>query len=292
MPSLKTFISIHKSVKVRPTKQFFLLLFGIISLFAQAYMHNYNIVYIMMFFLVSVAGTSTYFGMKNLHPLEVAFASQERCFAFEKGVFSVAITNKSDYALYDLDFSYQTQHHKISRLEANQRVHLHFELLAKSRGHEQIDFISVSSLFPLSHEIKSRNFLLNKELLIYPKPEGVSLFDSLGMHDAAEGDMGDFKALERFEQGESLSRVNWASLAKSETLMKKEFSYESKQKSLYFDFERLGGETESRLSQLTLWILECESHDFAFTLSLSKRLYDSKVEGVDGVLSLLALYEL
>jgi len=78
MQSLKTFISIHRSVKVRPTKQFFLLLFGIIALFVQAYMHNYNIVYIMMFFLVSVAGTSTYFGMKNLYPLSVAFVAQER----------------------------------------------------------------------------------------------------------------------------------------------------------------------------------------------------------------------
>lgn len=290
MQSLKTFISIHKSVKVRPTKQFFLLLFGIIALFVQAYMHNYNIVYIMMFFLVSVAGTSTYFGMRNLHPLEVAFVSQKRFFATQNAGFTLAITNASEYPLYDLEFAYKTQHKHLRRLEPNAKVHLTFETSAQTRGRERVENLELQSFFPLPHEKKSRSFRLDTELLIYPKPEGVSLFSSKNAALNVQGDLSDFKSIESFTQGESLAKLHWASLAKNETLMKKEFYYEEERQTLHFEYENLTGDTESRLSQLTLWALECESHNMAFSVTLGKKMLDSKEDGVDGILRELALY--
>jgi len=290
MQLLKTFISIHKSVKVRPTKHFFLLLFGIIALFVQAYMHNYNIVYIMMFFLVSVAGTSTYFGMKNLYPLEMAFVSQERFFASQKASFTVALNNSSEYALYDLDVSYEEQHHKLKRIEPNARVHLSFEQSFPRRGRVALQSVEVSSLFALPHERKFRSYDLGSSLLIYAKPEGISLSKAFAKEQKERGDLSDFKAIEKFTQGESLAKLHWASLAKSETLMKKEFSYEEERVSLHFRYEALSGDKESRLSQLTLWVLECEAEARRFRLSLGSELFDSSEEGVDAILKALALY--
>lgn len=244
----------------------------------------------MMFFLVSVAGSSTYFGMKNLHPLEVAFVSQERFFATQSGAFVLSVANVSEYVLYDLEFKYQTQYKHLKRLEPNAKVLLWFETLVQTRGSEALDPLTLTSLFPLPHERKSRVFTLHGELLIYAKPEGRSLFDSLGVQQNERGDLGDFRDIERFSQGESLSKLHWASLAKNEQLMKKEFNYEEQSQTLRFEYEKLTGDKESRLSQLTLWVLECESHGMAFTLILGAKTLDSKVDGIDAILKQLALF--
>jgi uncharacterized protein (DUF58 family) len=140
------------------------------------------------------------------------------------------------------------------------------------------------------HEKKSREFALNTELLVFAKPEGISLLEHLAKEQKESGDLSDFESIESFVQGESLAKIHWASLAKNESLMKKQFLYEEEQQSLHFFYETLQGDKETRLSQLTLWAVECESQGVAFKLTLAEKELDSKEDGVDGVLKALALY--
>ena len=290
MPSLKTFISIHRSVKVRPTKYFFLLLFMIISLFVQAYMHNYNIVYIMMFFLVSVAGTSTYFGMRNLYPLKLGLLSQERFFANSISSFTISLRNDSDYTLYDLRCSYEKSTESIDSLKAQEQLQLSFQTRFPKRGKAALKPLHLLSYFPFAHERKFRDIELAGEIIVYASPDGESLLASIMAQQKESGDLSDFKGLEEFMHGESLSSIHWPSLAKSETLMSKQFSYEEEQRKLHFEYESLSGEQEERLSQLTLWVLECEKYGVDFTLKLGAKLYDSKKETIDAICKALALF--
>lgn len=290
MQSLKTFISIHKSVKVRPTKQFFLLLFGIIGLFLQAYMHNYNIVYIMMFFLVSVAGTSTYFGMKNLHPLTLVFVSQERFFVDEPASFTLKLENSSTYDVYDLSITYNDSTHYVKSLKKESSKHIQLQANFVKRGYVALDSVHIESLFPLTHERKFRDISLVHELVVYAKPQGKPLLHRLNIDTKESGDLSDFEGIYEFLHGESFSAIHWASLAKNETLMKKVFSYEEEQEELLFSYEELEGDTESRLSQLTLWVLECEAYGLAFTLEIGSKRFDSKKEHIDVILREIALF--
>lgn len=290
MKLLKTFISIHKSVTVRPTKYFFLLLLGIVSLFIQAYMHNYNIVYIMMFFLVAVAGTSTLFGMRNLYPLELRFVSHERFFAHEDAVFTLTATNNANYPLYDLSFTYKNSLRSLRSLQAQSSTHLSFTTRFETRGKHNLDKVHLESLFPLIHERKFRDIALDAKALVYPHPKGESLLHRLAMQKKDSGDLNDFEGIKKFLQGESISSIHWASLAKNETLMRKVFLFEEKQEKLHFSLEELYGDLETKLSQLALWVLECERYGFAFTLDLKSHILDSQKEEIDAILSALALY--
>lgn len=290
MQSLKTFISIHKSVKVRPTKQFFLLLFGIIGLFLQAYMHNYNIVYIMMFFLVSVAGASTYFGMKNLHPLTLEFVSQERFFAGQNASFTLKLQNSASYHVYDLRISCKESSFYLPSLEKESSKHIQLQANFAKRGYVTLGSVHIESLFPLIHERKFRDISLEQELVVYAEPLGKPLLHRLNIDKRESGDLSDFEGIHGFLQGESFSAIHWASLAKNETLMKKVFSYEEEQEELRFTYEELEGDSESRLSQLTLWVLECEAYGFAFTLELGSKQFDSKKERIDVILREIALF--
>lgn len=290
MQLLKTFISIHRSVKVRPTKEFFLLLFGIIGLFVQAYMHNYNIVYIMMFFLVSVAGASTYFGMKNLHPLTLEFVSQERFFVGESAAFTLKLSNSASHSVYDLHISYKDAAYSIKSLKSESSKHIKLHTKFLKRGKAALGSVHIESLFPLIHERKFRDIALERELLIYAHPEGESLLHSLNIDEKESGDLSNFKGIYDFVQGESLSTIHWASLAKNELLMKRVFSYDEEQEELHFSYDALSGDSQSRLSQLTLWVLECEAYGFMFTLELGEKSFDSKEESIDVILGEIALF--
>ncbi|MEA3369979.1 MAG: DUF58 domain-containing protein [Campylobacterota bacterium] len=290
MQSLKTLLSIHKNVKVRATKYFILLVLAIVSLFIQAYMHNYNIVYIMMFFLTAVAGTSTIFGMLNLSPLELKLLSNTRVFATKTSPLTFLANNSANYAIYDLDFSYENKSTYLSNLVANNSKVISLDFSFSKRGEEKLGSIHVESFFPLIHERKFRDFLLEEKILVYPNPKGISLEQKMSQAKHSSGDLDDFKGLTRFEQGENFSAIHWASLAKNERLMAKRFEYSQAQEKLFFSFNELSGDTEDRLSQLTLWVLEAEKYGYAFKLELGSTIFDSKKVGIDAILDALAQY--
>ena len=291
MRLFKTFISIHKHVKVRATKYFALLVLAIISLFLQAFMHNYNIVYIMMFFLVSVALASTFFGMLNLYYLDLKYLSHTRFFADEKGTLTLLASNTSEHPLYDLNFSYKDEIYKIDAIKPHEGKSVIFDTVFEKRGRYPLGIVRVESHFPLVHERKYRNFELEENsVIVYPRPFGIPLLKRLSSKKYKHGDINDFKGVSRFVEGENISLIHWASLAKTDTLMSKQFSYTQMQEKLHFSYDELTGDTESRLSQLTLWVVEASQFGYAFTLEIKNREYDSKREDIDAILTQLALY--
>lgn len=290
MRLLQTFISIHKTIKVRPNRYFFLLVFIIVSLFIQAYMHNYNIVYITMFFTAAVAGTSTLFGMLNLHPVKVSFLANQPFFAKQKSVVTLLASNTENFCAYDLDFTFLDQSIHLNKLEPNSSSALHFTTQFEKRGKQTLKEVQVTSLFPLIHEKKIKKFSIDKSVIIYPKPQGIPLLSSQNIDNAKSGELSDFEGIKEFIQGESLSSIHWASLAKNETLMSKKFLYDEQQNELVFYFDKLSGDLEEKLSQLTLWVLECSKYDLAFKLHISGKIYNSKKGSIDEILTHLALY--
>lgn len=290
MQLLKTLLSIHKTVKVRATKYFILLVLAIVSLFIQAYMHNYNIVYIMMFFLTAVAGTSTLFGMLNLHFLSVKLLSKSRIFATQKASVTFLASNSADFGLYDLDFRYEDKNSYLSSLAPKNSKAVSVEVLFDTRGKHELKQLDVVSFFPLIHEKKMRVFKLDESVIVYPRPEGIGLLERLAMQKSKSGDLDDYKGLSRFEQGENFSAIHWASLAKNDTLMSKRFAYHQTQEKLFFSFDELMGSSEEKLSQLTLWVIEAERYGYDFKLELQQRVYDSKKEAIDAILDALAQY--
>jgi len=253
-------------------------------------MHNYNIVYIMMFFLVSVALVSTFFGVLNLYPLQAEFLNHSQFFAASRGKFSLLITNDENFNLYDLHFFFEDSKVSLESLEALSSKVIEFETSFEHRGVYQLDSCHVESLFPLIHEKKSRNFSIDKHIVVYPKPDGISLMKVVSHQRHQSGDISDFKGITRFEDGENLSAIHWPSLAKNDTLMSKRFIFSQTIKKLKFNFSQMNGNTEEKLSQLTKWVLEASEFHLDFTLEIAGETLDSTKDDVDAILTKLALY--
>jgi uncharacterized protein (DUF58 family) len=290
MKSFKTYISILKSVKNRPTKYFLYLVFIIISLFVQAYMHNYNIVYIMMFFLVGVAGASSLYGIANISNIKIKLLSRERFFASTPASYTLSIINDSTSSVYDITLKSEEATNHIKVIKAQERALLKFTTAFYKRGRAKLPNTTLSSLFPLPHERKYKEIHMQESLFVYAQPKGTSLFSIYNKDNSLNGEMDEFDGIRDFIQGENISYIHWPSLAKDEKLKSKTFLYEDEQKTLHFSYNKLTGESEDRLSQLTLWVLECEKHHLQFTLEINAKLLDSKEQSIDEILTTIASY--
>ncbi|MEA2073683.1 MAG: DUF58 domain-containing protein [Campylobacterota bacterium] len=290
MKSFRTYISILKVVKNKPTKYFLYLVLIIVALFMQAYMHNYNIVYIMMFFLVGIAGASSLYGVLNLYHIKVKLLSHERFFALTPSFYTLSLINDSSHSAYDISITSLDEVHNIKSINAQESRTLRVRTDFQQRGSSKLPDIKLSSIFPLPHEIKFKDINLKESLVVYAQPKGISLFSIYNRDSSLNGEMDEFDGLRDFIQGESISYIHWASLAKDETLKSKTFLFEDEQKTLHFNFDTLKGEVEEKLSQLTLWVLECEKYNLAFTLDINAKILDSKEQSIDEILTTIASY--
>ncbi|MDF1879583.1 hypothetical protein JHD46_08035, partial [Sulfurimonas sp. SAG-AH-194-C20] len=195
MKSYKTYISILKTVNNRPTKYFWYLVIIIVSLFLQAYMHNYNIVYIMMFFLVGIGSASSIFGVINLYHINVTLLSFDRFFTNEPSSYKLAINNPSLNTAYDIHVKIHAQEKIISTINAAQKVTLTFHTLLTKRGLTSLEKVQISSLFPLPHEVKYKQIKLKEKLLVYAQPKGISLFNVYNLNDSLLGEIDEFDGI-------------------------------------------------------------------------------------------------
>lgn len=290
MTLFATLRSIHKTVTVRPTRYFIALVAVIVALFAEAYMHNYNIVYVMMFFVTAVAGTSTLFGMLNLYPLRLSFLSAGRLFAHSPGKLTFALRNESSYPCYDFHVRNGEEAFYFPSIAPNESKTFTMEGTFALRGIHPLPSFRIDSLFPLFHEIKHKTLAIEETVTVYPAALGESLEEARHIQKASQGDINDFDQVERYQKGENISRIHWPSLAKSDTMMSKKFIFERPQQTLRFVFQQLPGEKETRLSQLTLWVLECEARHQPFVIDLNGVLLDSRQMSTDAILTQLSLY--
>ncbi|MBN2895705.1 MAG: DUF58 domain-containing protein [Campylobacterales bacterium] len=282
------FIRIHKEVSSRHTPYLWVLIALLVGLFLQAYMHNFNIVYITLFTLFSFASSACYFGRVNLFYLRADLVSGGRLFAKSANLITWQISHEQGRDAFDLRFTCNGSQTHVQRLLGHALVAL--EITFDQRGETVLEPLSLSSAFPLPHVTFAKTLTPPMTLLILPKPEGVPLSRLIARHAAAFGERGDFEGLRRYEHGDALSLIHWPSIAKGVGVQSRRFEHIRATPTLHFDFLEAGSDDEARLSQLCLWILECERQGRDFTLKLPTRRYHSKTEGIDAILDALARY--
>ncbi len=283
------FLSIRRRVRQRATPFSLLVVVLMFGLFFEAYMHNFNLVYIALFFTFALAFSAGFIGMKNIGHIQIDSLKCNRLFAKQEGrcIFSIHNPSRQDAWALELHTSYGTK--KISNIPAYTTTQESLTITPKTRGRLDLSPCTLESLFPLSTVRFVVSITIDCQAIVYPNPSGESLSSYLNRQRASFGEEMDFDGIVSYSGAESASRIHWPSVAKGEMAIKSfERLYESK--ALNFIFYECGKDDESRLSQLTLWILECEKSKRAFTIKMPNGTYDSKRESIDEILKILALY--
>ncbi len=289
MRFFQTFLSIRRRVRQRATRFSALVVILLFGLFFEAYMHNFNLVYIVLFFVFALAFAAGPVGMRNIGYLDAKCLGSSRLFANKEGVCYFQITNRSSSSAWAITLHTALAKKRLKEIAPHATRREALRITPTSRGRLNAAPCTLESLFPLS----TVRFVLPIEdectLLVYPEPKGLPLRSYLQQQRSYFGEENDFDGIAPYSGFESPSRIHWPSIAKGESAIKT-FEHEAKSQTLHFDFLKCADNDEARLCQLTLWVLECERAGVPFTITMPHKLLDSKKESIDAILEVLALY--
>ncbi len=289
MNFFRTFRRTRRRLRRKATRYSLLVVVVLFGLFLEAYMHNFNLVYITLFFIFAAAFAAGPLGMMNLGRLDAAFDGCGRLFARRQGTCRLRITNPAPSAAWGVEACLGERRIRLPKIAPGETRRAVFEIVPEKRGKTVLGDCRLESLFPLS----TVRFVLpvsdRCEAIAYPEPRGEPLRSFLRRRHAPFGDELDFDGIVRADTAVNASRTHWPSVAKGEPAVKV-FRHEYVGGTLRFDFFDSGTHDEARLSQLTLWVLECERERREFEIVLPSHTIDSRRETIDAILTRLALY--
>ncbi len=289
MKSLKIFLQNRKRIKQRATPFSLFVVVLLFGLFFEAYMHNFNLVYITLFFVFATAFSAGPIGIRNIKNIEAKFDGCGRLFANVLGECRIKVSNKGIYTAWALDVLFEDKKIYIGSIKGSSVEFVKVEYIAPKRGYLYIKECKIESLFPLSTVRFQIDIKDCKRVVVYPQPKGIPLSKYLAISKNFIGDESDFDGVGTYSGSESASRIHWASVAKGELAVKK-FVKEYQSQKLEFDFIKAANSDEDRLSQLTLWVLECEEAKLDFVIYMPNGILDSQKENIDEILTKFALY--
>jgi len=289
MKSFLTFIQIHKRIKQGATLYSLVVVILLFGLFMEAYMHDFNLVYITLFFVFSLAFSAGPIGVLNLGRLEATYQPSGRFFVHQEGKISLKIYNSAKTTAWSIIVHGQKSEVKVDHIKGESKHIVQLPFSPQKRGKFNHHDLYLESKYPLS-TARLRLYIEEKfEGLAYPEPKGRSLSSFLNDEETYYGEDKEFEGIHNYDGSQKLSHIHWASVAKGE-LSVKTFTKETQTSNLIFDFYKAGSQDEDRLSQLTLWVLECEKQKLPFTISLPHIYLHSAKESIDDILSKLAQY--
>ena len=162
----------------------------------------------------------------------------------------------------------------IDEVPAGRAARVLIRFPARTRGEYEVKQLRLMSAFPLGVLRATKCIDCNQRFLVYPKPEGDPTLpherkrsaQNRPQNELGEGD--DFAGVRAYEPGQSQRQIDWKAVARGHPLMTKQYTTEATG-ALYLDFVATpGSDTETRLAQLALWIIEAERARRSYGLRL------------------------
>ena len=289
LKSLRTFIQIHRRIKQHATVFSVVVVVFLFGLFMEAYMHDFNLVYITLFFVFSLAFSAGPLGVLNLGHLQAHFVPAGRFFVNQEGRILVNIKNTSLTSSWAITLHGEEVSTLLPHIKGECTTVLPLPYSPQKRGTFTSAPTYLESKYPLSTARLTLTIDENYQGIAYPEPKGKSLESFLNEEETYYGEEKEFDGLREYDGSQRLSHIHWASVAKGEMSVKT-FIKETHTPNLVFDFIKAGIDDETRLSQLCLWVLACEKKHLPFAIKLPKRTLSSTKESIDEILTALALF--
>lgn len=289
MKSLHTFVQTRKRIKQHATRYSAVVVVLLFGLFLEAYMHDFNLVYITLFFVFSLAFSAGPIGILNLGHLEAHYVRPGRLFANQEGKVSIEVQNNSPQTSWSVTLHHGEDAVALNQLKGGTSKILHLPVTPTKRGIFTHKGCYLESKYPLSTVRMVLKIDESYKGIVYPEPKGISLQDYMHNEESHYGEENEFDGLRVYDGTQRLSRIHWASVAKGDVSVKV-FSKEAQTPKLVFNFNEAAKSDEARLSQLSLWVLECEKQNLPFMIQMPKRLLISRKESIDDILEYLAKY--
>jgi uncharacterized protein (DUF58 family) len=272
LPSSRSVTLDQRRIFIFPSRQglWFLLLLLVMLIAAINYQNN--MVFALVFLLLSVFIISILHTYANLSGLTITALHAAPAFAGDSAEFEIAVGRQGKKDYFDIDLYWpQSDRCSVSLTDrCEQRIKLH--LPALKRGLLRPARLCVETVYPLGL-LKAWTWLaLDVEALIYPRPLACERLTAEAS-DQADGEIvaragsDDFYEFRDYQLGDPLRHVFWKSYARGQTLQTKHYAAYCEQNQ-WLDWQQFAGDTETRLAHLCYWILRLEKSNQNYGLRL------------------------
>ena len=286
----------------RPTGTFGALLFVLAAFWYAGASHNNSAAYLLLFTLGSIFLISIPHTIVNLTSLRATAESVKPTFAGQEVSVPVEVVNASRTPARGVSVTLPAEDaapEQVDEILTGKAARVLLRFPAEKRGEHSLGALSVGSVYPLGFLRVTKRFDAAQRYVVYPRPAGdprlpVTHANAAQMkprNTLGEGD--DFAGVRDYLPGESQRHIDWKAVARGQGMMTKQFATESEGE-LIFDFAAVPlANTEARLSQLALWIIEAERAHREYGLRLPGTIIRSGAGEVHfhRCLRALALYE-
>ena len=266
-----------RGLTARPTAGVATLLFVLFAMWYGASSQNNAAAYVVFFALASVCLVSVPHTLLNVAGLTATAESPKPTFAGDEVSLPVEVVNHSRRRRRAICIGAAGSggdDERVDEIAAGKAARVMLRFRARARGEHRLGDLRVSTTYPLGFLRAAKQVASSQRYIVYPKPAGsgtlpVQQARSKENRPQAEWDEGDdFAGVRAYVPGESQRHIDWKAVARGQPLMTKRYTAELAG-ILYLDFFTVPlNDTEARLAQLALWIIEAERARVSYGLRL------------------------
>lgn len=240
-------------------------------LFFLAVGYANNLIYIFVFFLISVALTGVLVTNKNVDGVEAENLQAESFFAEEKGTLVVTLKNHFSSSAWEINTYFEKSEEKsfLSALNPAEEKNISVFWTSQQRGRIRLPRLIIQSTFPFGLLRAWKVYRKPREILVYPARKGERSFPLSSLSSEDFSNTGLFRDHRTYQSTDSMMRVDWRASARRQELLVKNFEHQDKP-TLHFLWSQTEylNNIEDRLSQLCLWIDEAERKGHQYSLQI------------------------
>lgn len=259
-----------------PTRHGVLFAMALAVLLLAAVNYGNGLAYLFTFLLASVALVSMLHTHRNVVGLRIGGGAAEPVFAGQEASFRLRIDNPAVFPRPAIWVHGESRERRID-LPPQQAAEVVLNVPAQRRGYVSLPRVSLSSSFPLGLLYTwTRRADLGARCLVYPRPLSLQPLhpspDRTGLQDPGDNPDGDdFVGLRTYQPTDPPGHVHWKTLARGPELFSKRFGGAGAGR-VWLDWDRLEGlDVETRLGQLTRWVLDAENRGMSYGLRVPGR---------------------
>jgi uncharacterized protein (DUF58 family) len=267
-------VSVHyRRIYILPTRAGWSFALLIFCMFVAGLNYSNSVALFLTFWLAGFALVVMHRCHRNLLGVRLTGATLAPTFAGRQGSLDLTLENQAALSRYGIEADLPGTALVGTDLAARGAARLQLAVATSVRGLQRIDSVRLTTALPFGLLRAWTWVYLPLEILVYPRARGTLPLPATGgatpggaLRGGSEGD--EWLGLRAFRDGDSPRQVAWKAYARGAPLLVKEYESGGAAERC-FDFERLGNlDTEKRLEQLTLWVVDAENRGERYALSL------------------------
>ena len=294
-----------RRIYILPTRQGMGFALAVSVMLLGAINYGNALGYVLSFMLVGASLVSMLHAVRNLSGLRLLADESAPVFAGDMASFGLRVDNRGQRRRFGL----------LARLSGGRRgggeddpvLHFHLDAdsvrrielagLAGHRGWYSPGPVTIATRFPFGLFRAWSRKDIGLCCLVYPRPVGEQALPACrpgesGHHGGLEKGEDEFSGLRDYQQGDSARRVHWKAVARGQGVPVKVFSGATSGVTMLRWQDVGADDAETRLSQLSRWVVDADSRNLRYGLSLPELHVsaDSGREHRQRCLRALALY--